>query len=271
VYIQPVPDLVAGARVPTERRWRAFADAVAFALGINVWVSVVVLPGLFIGAAHGPAAVLVGAVPLAILILGLWLRSETILLLAYPGAILLPIGLAPHMASSYVYGPVRFTIVALGVAAYLFGVSFFTTFHEPPPPVSTRALSSAQAGTPHRWRRRERVYWTLFALSLVFPALLIAWVNFDSQIQAYIGEKFAGRVALMTTVLNVGVIVLWLGIYHYAFLGVLRPHRTGDRDLATAIGIARADARSGRPRRRFYAGVLVALLLMAFLLFARHT
>jgi hypothetical protein len=267
VYIRAVPE----AAAPIEQRWRAFADAVAFALGINVWVSVVLLPGLFIGAVHGPTAVLVGAVPLAVLIVGLWLRSETVLLLAYPATILLPIGLAPAMASSYVYGPVRFTIVAVGVAAYLFGVSFFTTFHEPPPPISIRTLSSAQAGTPHRWRRRERVYWTLFALSLVFPAVLIAWVNFDPQIQADLGAKFPGRVALMTTVLNVGVIVLWLGVYHYAFLGVLRPHRTGDRDLATAIGIARADARSGRPRRRFYLGVLVALALMAVLLLARHT
>jgi hypothetical protein len=262
-----VPEAV----VPTEQRWRAFADAVALALGINVWVSVVLLPALFVSALHGPGGVLAAAAPLAVLSIGLWLRSETILLLAYPAAILLPIGIAPTMASSYVYGPIRFTIVAIGVTAYLFGVSFFTTFHEPPPPVSTRTLSSAQAGTPHRWRRRERVYWLLFGMSLVFPSTMIAWANFDGDVQAYLGENYPGRVALMTTVLNVGVIVLWLAIFHYAFLGVLRPHRTGDRDLATAIGIARADARSGRPRRRFYAGVMVALILMAALLIARHT
>jgi hypothetical protein len=257
--------------VPTERRWRAFADAVAFALGINVWVSVVLLPALFFKSLHGPVGVLAAGAPLAVLGVGLWLRSEAILLLAYPAAVLLPIGIAPDLAKMHVYGPVRFTIVALGVTAYLFGVSFFTTFHEPPPPVSTRTLSSAQAGTPHRWRRRERVYWMLFGLSLVFPATLIALTNFDGDVQAFLGENYPGRVELMTTVLNVGVIVLWLGIYHYAFLGVLRPHRTGDRDLATAIGIARADARSGRPRRRFYAGVLIALVLMAALLIARHT
>ena len=259
------------AAVPTERRWRAFADAVALALGINVWVSVVLLPAFFVGALHGSTGIAIGAAPLAVLSVGLWLRSEAVLLLAYPAAVLLPIGLAPAMASSHVYGPIRFTIVALGVTAYLFGVSFFTTFHEPPPPVSTRTLSSAQAGTPHRWRRRERMYWTLFVLSLVFPATLIGWTNFDPEVQAYLGENYPGRVALMTTVLNVGVIVLWLAIYHYAFLGVLRPHRTGDRDIATALGIARADARIGRPRRRFYVGVLVALILMAALLVARHT
>ena len=119
--------------------------------------------------------------------------------------------------------------------------------------------------------RRERVYWLLFGLSLLFPATMIAWANFDGDVQAYLGQNYPERIALMTTVLNVGVIVLWLAIYHYAFLGVLRPHRTCDRDLATAIGIARADARSGRPRRRFYLGVLIALILMAALLIARHT
>ncbi len=39
--------------------------------------------------------------------------------------------------------------------------------------------------------------------------------------------------------------MLWLGIFHYAFLGVLRPHRTGDRDL---VDRARADARRREDR-----------------------
>ena len=78
--------------------------------------------------------------------------------------------------------------------------------------------------------------------------MLIAWVNFDSAIEDYLGEMYPGRVALMTTALTVGAIVLWLGIYHYAFLGVLRPHRTGDRDLVTALAQARADAKAGKPR-----------------------
>ena len=59
---------------------------------------------------------------------------------------------------------------------------------------------------------------------------------------------YPGRVALMTTALTVGAIVLWLGIYHYAFLGVLRPHRTGDRDLVTAL--ARRRAPTPRPASR---------------------
>ena len=98
-----------------------------------------------------------------------------------PAAVLVPIAIDPALASSHVYGPIRFTLVALGVIAYLFGVSFFTQFHEPPAPRSIRGLSSAQAGPAERWRRRERVYWMLVAMSLLIPTVLIAWVNFDTM------------------------------------------------------------------------------------------
>ena len=258
------------SEVATERRWRTFADVVAFALGTNVWISIVILPAIFVGALHGFARIAAALLPEAVLMLGLARRSEAILLGLFPAAVLVPVGLQPTLASQHVYGPIRFMLVALGVVAYLFGVSFFTTFHEPPAPKSVRPLSSAQNGPPTRWLRRERVYWMLTGMCLVFPAFLIAWVSFDDGIATYLGEMYPGRVALMTTALAVGAIVLWLGIFHYAFLGVLRPHRTGDRDLVTALAQARADAKSGKPRGRFYVSVAIALAAMAGLLLLRH-
>ena len=258
------------AEPTTTRRWRTFADVVAFTLGTNVWISIVILPAVFVGALHGPVRILAAVLPFSVLMFGLLRRSEAILLGLFPAAVLVPVGLQPQLASSHVYGPVRFTLVAIGVVAYLFGVSFFTTFHEPPTPRSVRALSSAQQGPAERWRRRERVYWMLTAMSIAIPAVLIAWVNFDTSIADYLGEMYPGRVALMTTALTAGAIVLWLGIYHYAFLGVLRPHRTGDRDLVGALAQARADARSGKPRRRFYAAVAIALGAMSTLILLRH-
>jgi hypothetical protein len=254
----------------TERRWRTFADVVAFALGTNVWISIVILPAFFVGTLHGSGPIAAAILPFAVLLLGLQRRSEGILLGVFPAAVLVPVGLQPQLASSHVYGPIRFTLVALGVIAYLFGVSFFTTFHEPPAPRSVRGLSSAQLGPAVRWKRRERVYWMLAAMSVVIPTVLIAWVNFDDAIADYLGEMYPGRVALMTTALTAGAIVLWLGIFHYAFLGVLRPHRTGDRDLVTALAQARADAKSGKPRGRFYMAVALALGAMSTLILLRH-
>ncbi len=254
----------------TERRWRTFADVVAFALGVNVWISIVILPAIFVGALHGLWRIASAIVPFFALMLGLARRSEVVLLLLFPAAVLLPVWIEPQLASQHVYGEIRFALVAAGVIAYLFGVSFFTTFHEPPAPRSIRMLSSAQQGPASRWLRRERVYWGLTALSIIFPVALIAWVDYDSAIATFLGKMYPGRVALMTTALTVGAIVLWLGIFHYAFLGVLRPHRTGDRDLVSALSKARADAKTGKPRARFYAAVAAALGAMLALVLMRH-
>ena len=254
----------------TERKWRTFADVVAFTLGVNVWITVVILPAIFVGALRGKAMILAALLPLAALMIGLARRSELILLGLFPSALLVPISLSPTLASSHVYGPIRFVLTALGVVAYLFGVSFFTTFHEPPAPKSVRPLSSSQQAPAARWLRRERVYWMLTVMSLVIPAVLIAWVNFDQSVADFLGEMYPGRVALMTTALTVGAIVLWLGIYHYAFLGALRPHRTGDRDLVGALAQARADAKAGKPRTRFYLAVGLALTAMLMLIMLRH-
>jgi hypothetical protein len=258
------------AEATTERRWRTFADVVAFALGTNVWISIVILPAIFIGALHGVPRIAAAILPFAVLLLGLARRSEIILLLLFPAAVLLPVSIEPQLVSQHVYGEIRFALVALGVIAYLFGVSFFTTFHEPPAPRSIRTLSSAQQGPASRWQRRERVYWGLTALSIIFPAALIAWVDYDSAIADFLGKMYPGRVALMTTALTVGAIGLWLGVFHYAFLGVLRPHRTGDRDLVSALSKARGDAKTGKPRARFYAAVAAALGAMLALVLMRH-
>jgi hypothetical protein len=258
------------AELTTDRRWKTFADVVAFALGTNVWISIVILPAIFVNTLHGAGQVTAAALPFAVLMLGLARRSEGILLGLFPAAILVPVALQPQMASSYVYGPIRFTLCAAGVVAYLFGVSFFTTWHEPPAPRSIRGLTSAQTGPAERWQRRERVYWMLTTMSLIIPTVLIAWINFDTGVADYLGEMYPGRVALMTTALTAGAIVLWLAIYHYAFLGVLRPHRTGDRDVVGALAQARTDAKLGKPRSRFYVAVALALAAMATLILLRH-
>ena len=253
-----------------DRRWRTFADVVAFALGTNVWISIVILPAIFVGVLRTSGQIAAASLPFTVLLLGLARRSEAILMGLFPAAVLVPAVVQPAMISSHVYGPIRFTLVSIGVVAYLFGVSFFTTFHEPPAPKSVRPLSSAAQGPPARWQRRERVYWMLTAMSVAIPMVLIAWVNFDTSVADFLGEMYPGRVALMTTALTAGAILLWLIIYHYAFLGVLRPHRTGDRDLVAALTRARADAKTGKPRPRFYLAVALALAAMGVLILLRH-
>lgn len=251
-------------------KWRTFADGVALVLGINVWVSVVLLPGSFVNAWADSAALTAALVPLPVLMLGLWRRSEAILLAGFPSALLLPVALVPEMASAHVYGLLRFSIVAVGLVAYLMSASFFTSFHEPPPPTSVRPLSSSRQPVPPRWRRRFRIYLELTILAVVCPLALIYFANFHHTNQAFLRTMFPGRVASMTTMLDLLVIALWLVLYSYVFLGVLKPHRTGDRDLAGQLSRLRADARRGRPRPAFYVAMAVALGLMAILLWSRY-
>src|SRR4051812_8115469 len=79
------------AQPTTERRWRTFADVVAFTLGTNVWISIVTLPAAFVGALHGKGHIIAAIVPFVVLLLGLQRRSEAILLGLFPAAVLVPV------------------------------------------------------------------------------------------------------------------------------------------------------------------------------------
>jgi hypothetical protein len=258
------------AQEPVERRWRTFADAVALALGLNVWVSLVLVPAIHVGAVRTTVQVLLVVAPLVPLFLGIWRRSELFLLGAFPSTLLVPISVTPVIASSHLYGPWRFGLVGAGIVAYLLSGSFFMAFHEPARPLSTRPLASAAGSRPRRWQRRERVYWQLTVLAVLCPVLGLYWVNFDPAIGTFLSQMYQGRVSGMLTLLNVAVLALWLVLYLHVFLGALRPHRTGDRDLVTTIALARADAARGRPRLRFHFAVAGALGFMALLVYLRH-
>lgn len=247
-------------------KWRMFADAVALALGINVWISLVVLPGFFIGGFRTPTDIAIASAPLAVLAVGIWRRSDVFLLLLFPSALMIPIALTPELVESYVYGPIRFVVVSIGVIAYLFGVSFFSSFREPPPPERERALASSRKPIPPRWRRRFRMYIWLTILSIAFPVMFFYVVNYHDENTIFLSRMFPGRVAHMTTVANLAAIGLWVFLYLYAFLGVLRLHRTGDRILVADLGRLRADAKRGRLRLPFFVGVFFAVGFMLVLI-----
>lgn len=258
----------------TPRNWRAFTDAVAAALGVNVWVSLVLVPGLFVGAFKtSTAAALLAAMPLVPLAIGLVRRSQHWLLLVYPATLLAPIAYAPRIVANNIHGPFTFTLVCLGVLAYLFGVSFFSAFHDPPPPERTRQLAGGLAGsaaTPARWQRRFRLYAVLTVLSAVFPMALLYAINFDSENRAFLYKLYPGRVGAMTTLLNLGLFALWMLIYFGYFVGILKVHRTGDKGLVAQLARLRQQARRGTPRPIFYVCVVAALVFMLLLVVLRH-
>jgi hypothetical protein len=256
--------------VAVARRWQTFADAVATALGVNVWVALVLLPALYGGALRGPLAVALIFAPLAVLAIGVVRRSETVLLLGFPSALLLPLALAPETAQLHTYSPWRLALVATGLVGYLFGASVFTSFREPPPPASVRPLASAGRAVPVRWRRRFRVYGGLAILSAVVPLVLLWKIHFDPTVQEFLREKNPGRVPETLAMFDLGAIGFWVALYGVFFLGLLRAHRTGDRELQAELSLLAARSRRPRPGFGFYAGVVVAIGFMVLLVYLRR-
>lgn len=251
-------------------KWRAFADAVALALGVNVWISIVLLPGFSLATIRTLEDLLIACAPLLVLIVGIWRRAEFALLLLFPVALMVPVSLSPEIMSTQVYGPIRFTIVAVGVIVYLLGVSFFTSFYEPATAASTRPLASSRRPVPPRWRRRFRMYMWLAILSIIGPVVFLYYANFHDTNKAFVEQMFPNRVSQMLTVINLAAIGMWVFLYMYAFLGVLRPHRTGDRVLVADLGRLRSDARRGKLRPAFFLGVSVSVGFLLFIIFWRY-
>ncbi len=249
-------------------RWRAAADGVTLALGASLWVALVFVPGLYVGA-YGRGGTLVlsmGAlVPLAV---GLALRSEVWLLLLYPAALILPLAADPRLSSETVYGLLGFLLVAASFLAYLLGVSFLVSFREAPPADRSRRLPSAEVPLPPRWKRRLRIYVWLTVLSAVFPATLLYAANFHAGNRAYLRELYPGRTGSLLVVLNLGVLAFWLATYATTFLGVLKLHRTGDRELLRDLSRHLSGRRA--PSAVFYLAVFMALVFMGLLVLLRY-
>jgi hypothetical protein len=260
--------LVPGEALP--RKWRAAADGVSAALGLNVWISLVLVPGVFVGAfRQSGTAVALAAIPPVILGVSVAFRSQVGLLFGFPVTLLFPIAFEPRLVTANVHGPVTFVLVAVGTVAYLFGVCFLSAFRDPPPPERQKRLGAAGPPAP-RWRRRFRMYLAFAILSAVFPAALLYAVNFSPTNQAFLRDLYPGRFAAMQTVLNLGVLALWLGLYGSHFLGLMKLHRTGDRPLLGELERLRLETRRATPRPAFYAAVVCALGFMLLLVLMRY-
>jgi hypothetical protein len=255
---------------------RHASDLVASALGLNLWVSLVLVPGLFVGTfERHPALMLFAPLPLVALGVGILRRSPLWLLLTYPATLLLPVAVDARVVAENAQGPVTFTLVGISLVGYLLGAAYLTgagsTHHAPSDAhvERIRRLSSADR-VPNRWRRRTRIYVALAVLSAIFPAVLVYAVDFAPDTRAFLDKMYAEKASAMLALMNLGVLALWLGIYAIGFLAPLQHHRTGDRQLVRRLDELKQDARRGTPRLTFYVAVVAALGLMAVLIFSRY-
>jgi hypothetical protein len=259
---------------------RVAADALTAALGLNLWVSLSLVPGMVAGAfSRSGALAVLAPVPLLFLAVGVIRRSPMWLLLAYPTALLLPVAVDARIASSIASGPVVLSLTALSLVGFLFGGAYLTTrgaAGEATPGARSRRLGgSLEAEAPVRWQRRRRIYLALAILSAVFPAMLLYRIGLDADTRAFLLESFpdehapGDRAASLLAVMLLAGVGVWLVLWDRAFVGPLRHHRTGDKELVAELDRLRHDARQATPRLGFYVGVVVALALMALLVFMR--
>jgi hypothetical protein len=254
---------------------RLAADLVAAALGLNLWISLVLVPSFVAGSfTRYPAAAILAPLPLGVLFIGVVRRSPLWLLLAYPAALLLPVAVDEKIATASAASPWALALTALSLAGYLMGAAYLSSYAaggEPRAGRTRRLAGSLGAKSPPRWQRRRRIYAALTALSVIMPVVLLYKVAFDPSVRGLLldsypterleGDRAQGMLALMLT----GLLALWLVVFATAFVGPLRRHRTGDKELVAELDRLRLDAQRASPRLRFYIAVVIALGLMAAL------
>lgn len=248
------------------RKW-SIGDVTIGVLGLNLWITFLVLPTLHF-VKHSPGAatvagIIAGPVLLAV---GLYLRHRLVLLFGLPLSLFIPALVNPRLVGVNVYSAWSFALVAASFLAYMLVTLAILRGHELPPVPEERRSIGEYVLSP-RWRRRFRIYRWMAALSVIFPLVLIFGIFLDPQIQAMVRQSFPGRAQEAVAFFGIGGLALWLLLFHADFLTPLRSHVRGDPYLHSELRRLRRSAFRARPGLSFYLAVVVALaLILAFFL-----
>jgi hypothetical protein len=258
------PSAALGTRGPRPpQRRRSLWDGAILLLGLNLWVTFLLLPSLFLLQRGLPAATL-GVLCLSpmVLILGVLRRSEALLLALFP--VLLALGpiTFPSLVGVNVYTPASFALVAASFIAYSIGTTLLLgTMTSPEPPNTARLLAPVVPDA--KWRRRYRVYRVLTIMSGIFPLGLVFVLFFHPGVQEDLVRYFPRRHQSALSFFGVLLLLLWIVLFYAEFMTPLRAHVRGDPDLHSELAALRQRNPSGRPSFGFYAFIALALILMS--------
>ncbi len=238
---------------------------VPLALGINAWLALVVVPGTFVNAWQYPAvAFFAGLAPL-LLCLGIYLRSDLFLLFIFPFALLLPYSFAPQIGSHSFYHPALLALVAASLLLYLFFAALLSSNRKKESPIVSTSPLGDILDSEH-WHRRRRMYRLIFLFSIFLPMTILFIANFGEERQRLLNENFGDRAQHIRVVINLGIIVLWFGVFSKVLLPLLEEHRRGARTLRGEMRTLRKD--NGRLSINFYLGIITIILaLLLFFIF----
>jgi hypothetical protein len=242
----------------------------AAALGANLWVTMVVVPAVYMRRSTASAAVLWSLCVLGagLLVLGILRRSRLVLLLLFPGSLAAAPALEPSLAGPSVY--TAFTLLPCAAALLLHYAGAFallTTAGAPPAPSRVRPLTPPPRSA--RMDRQRRIYAALAVLAGLTLVTLLGALHYRPAAALDLAAGAAETRAATTTALDLVVLGLWVGVFLVYYVGSLTVHLDDDR-LTQAENIAARWRLRRRPGYDFYLALAAALGLLATFFLLRY-
>ena len=248
---------------------RTIWDLAILVLGVNIWVSFLLLPVLHLEETTvrpgGFMLLLAGPICLA---LGTWWRHTVLLLVVYPLLLLVPALAAPQLVGPSVYTTWTFVLVAASLLAYLLATPLLLGLMRRRREQEKPSRDLERFPYTPKWRRRMRMYRGLAALAGVFPAVLVFTLYLQVDVRADLERNFPGRLSEALTLFGLLVLLLWLGLFHTYVLWPLKAHIRGDPQVRYELQQLRREVYRKGTRPTFYLYVGAALVLMLMLVLA---
>jgi hypothetical protein len=243
----------------------------ASALGVNLWLTILVVPALYLRASAASVGVLAAlcALALALLVVGLVRRSRLLLLLLFPLALGLGPLVEPALAGPSVYTPWTLLPCAAALLLHLGGALWLcSTAAVPAAPARLKAVAVPLRAPVSA--RRFRLYRALAVLGGLFPAVLLVAVLHRPGAAGDLERAFGASAPVAATLIALFALALWVGLFFVYFVRVFATHLDGDRlTLAEDIEIRRRLV-ARRPGLGLYVTMLAGLALMAAFLVLRY-
>ena len=242
----------------------------AAALGLNLWVTMVVVPAVYMRRSVASAGLLwvLGAVGVGLLALGVLRRSRVVLLLVFPAALAAAPALEPAVAGPSVYSPLMLLPCAAALLLHYAGaLALLATANAPPTPTRLRPLTPAPRSP--RQARQRRIYAGLAGLAGLTLVAMLAALHYRPGAAADLGAGAPESRAAAATVLTLFALGLWVGVFLVYYVGPLTLHLDDDRLTQAENIVARRRLRR-RPGLDFYFALALAVGLLLTLFVLRY-
>jgi hypothetical protein len=251
---------------------RSTGRILALALGLNLWLTMLVIPALHVRAGITSAAVLglLGLGSAAVLALGVQRSSRWLLLLGFPATLALAPALEPSLAGTAIYSPATLLPCAAALLGHLAGALHLVSGAGAPPPPARQKRLEGQPVWTHHLARSVRMHVGIAVVAALCPATLLAAVHLRPGAAADLDRSFPDAVPAATVILDLVALGLFAGITFTYLLRPLLCHLDGDRLTLAEDMLERRRLQRASPGIGTLALMGVALVLLAALLLLRY-